>query len=159
MSPQGDALMGEIERVLQSMRWPKEGFLLGKVWRRDIQTHLVQGRYNKDYRQLHKLLKKLIRHHNRYFEYTTIQVKKNVTMKPHRHKNNIGYSKGIALGDFEGGGLRVYDANPKKNPNVARRIYRNHRKFAQFDGRKFHSTSSASVLQYQSVGTRICTTA
>ena len=29
----------------------------------------------------------------------------------------------------------------KKNPNVARIIYRNHREFVKFDGRKFHSTT------------------
>jgi hypothetical protein len=140
MPPQGDAIMDEIERVLRSMRWPKERFLLGKVWQREIQTHLVQGQYNKAYRELHKLLKKLIRRHNRYFEYTTIQLNKNVTTNPHNHRDNIGYSNAIALGDFEGGGLRVYDADPDNNPNVASKIYRNHREFVQFDGRKFHST-------------------
>jgi len=65
------------------------------------------SRFNEKFPELFKLLKSLIKLWKPNFEYTTIQVNKNVVSAPHIDKNNVGPSYGIALGDFFGGELVI----------------------------------------------------
>ena len=63
------------------------------------------SRFNEKFPELFILLKNLIKIWKPDFNYTTIQVNKNVISEPHIDKNNVGPSYGIALGDFNGGDL------------------------------------------------------
>ena len=118
--------MNHIQKVLQELentKFPKNqsrknisnesttSFVLGDVNYRG-QKYLggkTRGpsRFNKKFPILFDLLKKLIHNHNPNFEYTTIQVNKNVISMPHIDKNNVGPSFGIALGNFTGGELVI----------------------------------------------------
>jgi hypothetical protein len=74
------------------------------------------------------------------FEYTTIQVNKNVVSKPHVDKNNVGPSYVIALGDFTGGNLVVEG----KEHNI-------HNRFLKFDGTKGHWITPFNGTRYSLV--------
>jgi len=70
------------------------------------------------------------------FEYTTIQYNKNNKCKKHIDAKNVGESIIIALGDFEGGRLIIYDyeGEEKKYVDIKNNFFR-------FNGSKyFHET-------------------
>jgi len=65
------------------------------------------SKWNKKFPDLFLLVQRLIGLSHPNFEYTTIQINKNVLCKPHIDKNNVGPSYILALGDYEGGELNV----------------------------------------------------
>jgi len=63
------------------------------------------SRWNKKHPELLELVQNLIKTNQPGFEYTTIQINKNIQSLPHIDKNNMGSSYIIALGNYEGGKL------------------------------------------------------
>jgi len=68
------------------------------------------------------------------FEFTTIQFNKNYQCKKHIDKNNIGISRIIGLGDYEGGELLIYYDGEDEEPKSI--DIKN--KFFEFDGSKYY---------------------
>lgn len=108
-----------------------ESFVLGEVNYRGQKSvnYNTRGpaRYNKKFKVLFDKLKKFISQMKPNFEYTSIQVNKNVFCNPHVDKNNVGPSYIIALGDFTGGELVVEGTEF----NIKNR-------WKKFDGRRAH---------------------
>ncbi len=65
------------------------------------------SRWNAKFPHLFEVAQQLIKICKPDFEYTTIQVNKNVECQPHVDKNNVGESYIIALGDYTGGELVI----------------------------------------------------
>jgi hypothetical protein len=118
-----------------------EAFVLGEVNYRGQKSvnYKTRGpsRYNKKFSVLFDLLKEIIHIKHPDFEYTTIQVNKNVMCNPHVDKNNVGPSYGIAFGDFTGGNL-VVEGKEHCIQN----------KFKKFDGRKGHWITPFKGIRY-----------
>ena len=144
-------VMQQIENELDHMKWPsrrtreKKGwsqnsnaFALGKVRRYDWTTCLVDSRFNVKYPELLKLLHTFMSLHNDEFTFNAIQLNKNIETKPHLDKNNIGDSYCIGLGNFEGGGINIWNGKDvSKSPTP----FRNRRKWLRYDGAKnIHSS-------------------
>ena len=110
---------------------PTKSFAMGEVNYRGQASLNYKTRgpsvYNAKFPELYTLLQDFIKESQPDFEYTTIQVNKNVLCEPHVDKNNIGPSYGISLGDFTGGNL-VIEGTP----------YDIHDIWAEFDGRLGH---------------------
>lgn len=85
--------------VLGDVNYRGQSFLNGKT--------RGPSRYNKKYPELLETLHNFISSYKPNFEYTTIQLNKNVKSLPHIDKNNIGPSYIIALGDYSGGELVI----------------------------------------------------
>ena len=119
-------------------------FVLGDVNYRGQESvnYRTRGpsRFNKKYKQLYKVLRDLIKHHDPEFKYTTIQVNKNVFCAPHVDKNNVGPSYVIALGDFTGGHI-VVEGREKDIRNT----------FLKFDGTKGHWITPFKGTRYSIV--------
>ena len=137
-------LMVKIESILETMEWPKPAFVLGKTWCHHIHTHILDSTITKGgtYRKLHELLNELMRLYDPSFPFTSIQLNDNVTLEAHAHPDNVGISYGLALGQFEGGGLMVYDRQPEGGKKVTTEgtLHDNHRQFVKFNGRLLHKT-------------------
>jgi len=90
---------------------PTQSFVLGEVNLRGqkILNYKTRGisRWSKKFPELYDLLKDFIKQHDPNFEYTTIQLNKNIQSPPHIDKNNVGYSYIIGLGDYTGGNLVI----------------------------------------------------
>jgi len=144
-------LMTTIEDKLDTMKWPslrsdspiskdggddpgRRGFVLGEVNQLDVHGQLVESQFNKQYPELYNLLQQLIQLYDPALKYTSIQVNMNVQRGKHKHTHNHGLSYAIALGTFEGGGLKVY------HDDGSEAVYLNHRTFVPFDGRKYHES-------------------
>lgn len=121
-----------------------EAFVLGDVNYRGQKSldYRTRGpsQYNKKYETLFKLLQELIQRHKPDFEYTTIQVNKNVFCDPHIDKNNVGPSYVIALGDFTGGHLVIEG----KEFDIQH-------KFKKFNGTKAHWITPFKGTRYSIV--------
>ena len=121
-----------------------EAFCLGEVNYRGqkLLNYKTKGpsRYNKKFKVLFEKLKKLIKYYKPDFEYTTIQVNKNVFCNPHVDKNNVGPSYIIALGDFIGGDLVVEG-----------KTYNIKNKWKKFDGRRAHWITPFKGTRYSLV--------
>ena len=89
------------------------------------------SKWNNKFPKLYKLLKLLIKFYKPNFDYTTIQVNKNVFSLPHIDKNNVGPSYAIALGNFTGGKLVIEGTE-----------YNIKNKFKKFDGTLGHWITS-----------------
>ena len=74
------------------------------------------------------------------FEFTTIQLNKNVKCAPHIDKNNVGPSYIIALGNFKGGELVVEG----KEINIKNKLY-------YFNGKKGHRVNPFIGTRYSIV--------
>ena len=85
------------------------------------------SRFNKKFPALLKKLRKMMRLWHPTFKYTTIQVNKNFSSKPHVDKNNVGLSYVIAMGDYTGG--EIYVEGKEHNIN---------NKFLKFNGTLGH---------------------
>jgi len=83
-------------------------FCLGKARAYHLKK-LTNCSKNKRYPKLLKLLDIAVKLFDPDFQYTTIQINKNVKCKTHKDKNNVGASLALALGDFEGGGIIQYN--------------------------------------------------
>jgi len=134
--------MKKVLELLEGTRFPKtkrpnishtskEAFVLGDVNYRGQKSvgYKTRGpsRCNKKFPELYQALQEMMNAYAPTFEYTTIQVNKNVFCNPHVDKNNVGPSYGIALGDFTGGELVIEG----KEYNI-------HHKFKKFNGTKGH---------------------
>lgn len=95
------------------------------------------SRFNKKYPVLLSKLRKMMKLWHPEFKYTTIQVNKNFSSKPHIDKNNVGPSYGIAMGKFTGGDLYVEG----KKHNIKN-------KFLNFDGTLGHWVSPYKGTRY-----------
>jgi hypothetical protein len=108
-----------------------EAFVLGDVNYRGQKAlnNRVRGpsRNNKKFKVLYDKLSEFMSKSKPNFEYTTIQVNKNVFCNPHVDKNNVGPSYIIALGDFTGGELIIEG----EEFNIKN-------KWKKFDGRRAH---------------------
>jgi len=89
--------------------------------------------------------KALMLQHDPDFKYTSIQFAKNMKTDKHKDKSNIGESYIVALGDFTGGSLRVYDAGDSdtyKDINI-------HNKFYKFNGSEvWHETGDFEGIRF-----------
>jgi hypothetical protein len=139
-------LKKEVLELLQETKFPKcysrknissnsgkpiEAFVLGDVNYRgqaflDYKTR-GPSKYNKKFPKLFSKIKELMKEYDSDFEYTTIQLNKNVLSPPHVDKNNVGPSYIIGLGDYEGGKLVIEG----KEYNIKNR-------FKKFDGTLGH---------------------
>ena len=121
-----------------------EAFVLGDVNYRGQKSvdYKTRGpsKYNIKFKDLFKTLKLLINEYKPDFEYTTIQVNKNVTCNPHVDKNNVGPSYVIALGDFTGGDLVIEGKE-----------YSIKNKFKKFNGTKGHWITPFKGTRYSIV--------
>jgi hypothetical protein len=145
--------MNEILKLLESIKFPKrktrknisshsiEGFCLGDVNYRGqkLLEYKTRGpsKYNNLYPELFNRLKLLISSGDPDFEYTTIQINKNILSPPHVDKNNVGLSYIIGLGNYQDGEL-IIEGNK----------YDIHNKLLKFDGNKGHWTSSFIGTRY-----------
>jgi hypothetical protein len=98
------------------------------------------SQYNKKFPVLLDLLNKFMKSFDPEFQYTTIQVNKNVNSLPHVDKNNVGNSYIIALGDFTGGDI-VVEGVPYQIKDT----------FLRFDGTTGHWTTPFEGERYSLV--------
>ena len=88
--------------------------------------------------------KALIMQHDPDFKYTSIQFAKNMKTLKHVDKNNVGESYIIALGDFTGGALRVYDGDTDTYKDIDI-----HNKFYKFNGSQvYHETGDFEGIRF-----------
>lgn len=118
-----------------------EGFCLGEVNYRG-QRYLggkTRGpsRFNSIHKELLMQLVEFINKKRPKFEYTTIQINKNVQCSPHIDVNNVGSSYIIALGDFIGGDLMVEGVRH----NIRNKLFK-------FNGTKGHWTEPFKGERY-----------
>jgi hypothetical protein len=118
-----------------------EAFVLGDVCYRGQKTlngkTRGESRFNKKFKNLFIFLKTLIQLYCPNFEYTTIQINKNLKSPPHIDKNNIGYSYIIGLGNYIGGNLVIEGKE-----------YDIHNIFLKFDGNLGHWTTDFQGTRY-----------
>lgn len=62
--------------------------------------------------------KALMLQHDPDFKYTSIQFAKNMKTDKHKDKSNIGESYIVSLGQFQGGELRIYEADSDEYTDV-----------------------------------------
>tara|TARA_R110002126_G_scaffold185316_3_gene333840 strand:+ start:699 stop:1223 length:525 start_codon:yes stop_codon:yes gene_type:complete len=120
------------------------GFCLGKVisWahkdengnngNREVRdcVKVTQEKYQKIYQLACSLALRVVPD----FQFTTIQFNKNYQCKKHIDKNNVGVSRIIGLGDYEGGELLIYYDGEDEEPKSI--DIKN--KFFEFDGSKYY---------------------
>ena len=95
------------------------------------------SRFNKRFSVLFDKLKTFINDFDSEFEYTTIQINKNIQCEPHVDKNNVGLSYIIAIGDYEGGDLIIEGKE---------HLIKN--KWLKFNGRQAHWTNPFIGTRY-----------
>jgi len=83
-----------------------EAFVLGKV-RVFHQKENVNSSLTKKYEEFFELLAHFVYYQYPDFEWTSIQINKNVTCDWHYDKGNEGESLCLAVGDYDGGGLEL----------------------------------------------------
>ena len=152
---------------LFQLKWPKnytrknilnegdknyEGFVLGIVWSwAHTKTSLEPGRClrpsqhtkNPKNAKVYELAKEIAE-----FEFTTIQFNKNYQCAKHIDGNNVGISRIIGLGDYEGGELLVYFDGPDEAPTVI--DIKN--KFYEFNGSEYwHETAPFTGTRFSLV--------
>lgn len=113
-----DSILSELEKIKFPQNRSRKNvsdvstsFCLGEVNYRGqaFLGYKTRGpsRYNQKFPELYKLLTEFMVNNVPDFEYTTIQVNKNVLCKPHIDKNNVGESMIIGLGNYLGGNLVI----------------------------------------------------
>jgi len=114
-----------------------EGFVLGYIiprgkgkWK-GIEPRLSIKTTQQEYKEIYELLKQITPPN---FEYTSIQVNKNVKCGKHIDRYNKKDSAIIGLGDYTEGALRIYD----KNNSFQDVDIKN--KFHIFNGGNYHET-------------------
>ena len=95
------------------------------------------SKFNRKYTKLLEMLKSFVLEIDPSFQFTTIQVNKNIQCEPHVDKNNMGPSYIIGLGNYDGGDL-VIEGKEISIKN----------KWVQFDGRKAHWTNPFNGTRY-----------
>jgi len=132
--------------VAERVEKPRYYFISGKIRnykgvppdnKKVIQTSCASY-YPKNQRVI-EMAKGLMLHHDPNFKYTSIQFAKNMKTDKHKDKNNVGESYIIALGDFRGGDLRIYQ---DEENYVDMKI---HNQFLKFNGNEWeHETGEWS---------------
>lgn len=143
-------MLDEIFDYLEQIKFPKtlrkniskdkiSGFTLGDVrYRRYINGSLIgKSIHTKKHPILFDKLNNLIKDIDSQFEYTTIQINKNILCPAHIDKNNIGLSYIIGLGNYEHGELVI--------ENIP---YDIKKKWLLFDGKKVHWTNEFQGDRY-----------
>ena len=88
------------------------------------------------YKELYRMLEELIWEYDPNFKFTSIQVNDNNLCSKHKDSHNIGISYIIAVGNFDGGELRIWNETETEYEDV-----NIHNKFLSFNGSKrFHET-------------------
>ena len=125
-----------------------EGFVLGYIIPRGkgrwagTEPRLSSKSTQQEYTEIFRLLK-LIAPPN--FEYTSIQVNKNVKCGKHIDRYNKKNSAIIGLGDYTNGELRIYDKKDKyEDINI-------NGKFHIFNGSNYHETLDWTGTRYSVV--------
>lgn len=149
------SILTQVLQELENTKFPKntsrknigicEAFALGDVAYRGQQflggKTRGPSRFNKKFPKLHSLIEELAKEiEEKEFEYTTIQVNKNVISPPHVDKNNVGPSYIIALGDYTGGELVIKGEK-----------HDIHNKFKKFDGNQGHWVEPFTGTRYSLV--------
>jgi hypothetical protein len=118
-----------------------ESFVLGQVNYRG--QYFCQGktrgdsRHNQKYSTLYDLLKIFIQLYKPEFNYTTIQINKQIECLPHIDMNNVGESYIIGLGNYTGGEL-----------NIEGTKYNIRNRWKKFNGHKAHWTEPWEGTRY-----------
>lgn len=125
-----------------------EGFVLGYIiprgkgrWK-GTEPRLSSKSTQQEYKEIYELLKKIAPPN---FEYTSIQVNKNVKCGKHIDRYNKKDSAIIGLGDYTDGELRIYD----KKDNYEDINIKN--KFHIFNGSNYHETLDWTGTRYSVV--------
>tara|TARA_R100000655_G_scaffold92217_1_gene133256 strand:- start:833 stop:1378 length:546 start_codon:yes stop_codon:yes gene_type:complete len=103
-----------------------EAFVLGKV-RVFHQRENMDSSLTKKYEEFFELLAHFVYYQFPDFEWTSIQINKNVTCDWHLDKGNEGESLCLAVGDFDGGGIELMGEHGPM-------CIDNRNKFLQYDG-------------------------
>ena len=151
--------MEEITDLLNNLSFPTqirkniskekcEGFVLGYIiprgkgrWK-GTETRLCSKLTDPKYAKLYELLKQIAPPN---FEYTSIQINKNVKCGKHIDRYNKKNSAIIGLGDYTDGELRIYD----KKSGYSDIDIKN--KFIVFNGRDYHETLDWTGTRYSVV--------
>lgn len=148
-----EEFLNVIEEVLQSIKYfPKNRisnrknlfeeknhkrilcFCLGKTkWY--YKKELVNCKHNKRFKYLYKLFSTFLSKFYKDFEYTTIQINKNVLCNYHKDKNNEGLSLTFSLGDYKSGGGIMYKTEDDKE-----HVINNYKDIKLLNGNLFHRT-------------------
>ena len=127
---------------------PVEGFVLGYIiprgkgrWK-GTEPRLSSKSTQQEYKEIYELLKEIAPPD---FEYTSIQVNKNVKCGKHIDRYNKTDSAIIGLGDYTEGALRIYD----KKDNYEDINIKN--KFHIFNGSNYHETRGWTGTRYSVV--------
>jgi len=151
--------MEELKNLLDNLSFPTqkrknvskekvEGFVLGYIiprgkgrWK-GTEPRLSSKSTQQEYIKIYELLKQIAPHH---FEYTSIQVNKNVKCGKHIDRYNKTDSAIIGLGDYTEGMMRIYD----KKENYEDINIKN--KFHIFNGSNYHETLDWTGTRYSVV--------
>lgn len=109
--------------------------------------------FTKSYPELVVYLNRFLRSRESAFRYTSLQINKDYSSKPHADKNNLGPSRIIGLGNYQGGELwieRKGGSEPltlqhdvpryRKGETYVGRKVNIHNRFVEFGGAKLHFT-------------------
>jgi len=151
--------MEELKNLLDNLSFPTqkrknvssekvEGFILGYIiprgkgrWK-GTEPRLSSKSTQQEYIKIYELLKQIAPPH---FEYTSIQVNKNVKCGKHIDRYNKKDSAIIGLGDYREGALRIYN----KKDNYEDINIKN--KFHIFNGSNYHETLDWTGTRYSVV--------
>tara|TARA_R110001592_G_scaffold107992_4_gene302013 strand:- start:478 stop:948 length:471 start_codon:yes stop_codon:yes gene_type:complete len=151
--------MEELKNLLDNLSFPTqkrkniskdkcEGFVLGYIiprgkgrWK-GTEPRLSSKSTQQEYEKIYELLKQIAPPD---FEYTSIQVNKNVKCGKHIDRYNKKDSAIIGLGDYTEGELRIYD----KNNSFQDVDIKN--KFHIFNGSNYHETLDWTGTRYSVV--------
>ena len=115
----------------------RQAFVLGKARKWDDHVRLHESVHNRRHPELLALLRKLMRAHNPRFRFNAVQLNRNLQTKPHYDRRNVGTSYCLGLGDFRGGGLRLFASDGGDATDVD-----NRRRWVRYNGKE---TLHASV--------------
>ena len=151
--------MEELKNFLDGLSFPTqkrknissqkvEGFVLGYIiprgkgrWK-GTEPRLSSKSTQQEYIKIYELLKQIAPHH---FEYTSIQVNKNVKCGKHIDRYNKEDSAIIGLGDYTEGMMRIYDKKDNyEDINI-------NNKFHIFNGSNYHETLDWTGTRYSVV--------
>ena len=111
---------------------------------KDIELYPSKLSFVSKYKELYRMLEELMWEYDPNFKFTSIQVNDNNLCSKHKDSHNIGISYIIAVGNFDGGELRVWndDETEYEDVNI-------HNKFLCFNGSKhYHQTMPFTGNRY-----------
>lgn len=131
--------------------------MMGIIYWRASVAHGIPPEYRltksvDKYPELFDYLRCVIHEIDPHFEYSGIQVNKNIETKPHKDRNNKGNSYIFGLGDYEGGELMIEEDDKKTF-----RKYDLRNTLLNFDGSRTHynlpllSGTKYSIIYFKNV--------